>query len=636
VSLTRSVLPQLLNELWALDRPLTLVLDDYHLIRDPDCQETLRFLLRRLPPAMRVVVATRADPPLELGTLRAQGNLAEVRADGLRFSDGEAATFLTERLGLALTSAEVDQLVERTEGWAAGLYLGALSLRNRPDPGAFIAEFAGDNRHLVAYLGGEVLERLPAAQRAFLLQTSVLERLSAALCDAVTGGTDAAGRLAELEQTNLFVRALDARGQWYRYHHLFRELLLLELQRTQPALVAELHGRAAAWYRSAGDALAAMPHALAAQDYQMAGDLFFEYAQPLSQAGHLATVADWMDALPEPVVTARPPLAIAVAWIAGNVRRPQDEVERWLVTAEGSDYEGPFFLGERSLRGAVSLVRAAFPFDDVGRALSAAQIAAEVNTDSYTLSYLIARASLGQCLYLAGRPEEARAVLEEALRAPLANRQSAGVIKAMADLALVSLALGDFERAVDLAHRAVKLRDEKSLTFLPHVWLSSLALSAVLAQHSRFEQAESELASGVEPHLPVLRAWPIPYARALLGLAPVRYARGHVGAAHALLAEARTVLAACPDPGMLAPLLAGSERRLQRLPRRRTGLREELTEAELRILRLLASDLSQREIGRELYLSVNTVKSHTRTIFAKLEANSRPAALSRARALALL
>ena len=206
----------------------------------------------------------------------------------------------------------------------------------------------------------------------------------------------------------------------------------------------------------------------------------------------------------------------------------------------------------------------------------------------------------------------------------------------MGMLALVYLDLGEEARAGELARRAVRLCEEHDLASHPSSWINYLALGTILAREGRLEQAEAAMAQGLEPQLEWLRAWPLNYAMALLALAPVRLARGHLRAAGALLAEARTVIEGCADPGRLREQLTSIERRLQRVPRLRTGLEEELTEGELRVLRLLASDLTQREIGRELYLSVNTVKSHTRTIYANLGTSTREAAFLRARSLALI
>jgi LuxR family maltose regulon positive regulatory protein len=638
VRLMPVALPQLLNELWALDQPLTLILDDYHVLQDQAVHESVLFVLRRLPPHVRLVIATRSDPPLGLSQLRADGELCELRAADLAFTAAEVETLLNDALGIELADADVATLTDRTEGWAAGLYLAALSLRGQADRAGFIAAFAGDHRHLVAYLGSEVLEQLAADTRTFLLETSILDRLSPDLCDAVSGTSGSAARLQRLEETNQFLIPLDERGMWYRYHHLFQELLQLELKQTQPGLMPVLHARAAAWYRTAGDVTAAMEHALTAGDYTFAADLYLESCFLLHQTGQLATLLRWADALPEATVVARPALAVVVGWLAAAAARPPWEMERWLALAETADEAtDSFYNGMPSAHGAVALVRAVYPVDDIGQALAAAETAVAEASDPTALASIHARMALGQCLYLAGRPEAAQPVLEAVLHAPLASRQALGVIHALAHLTFVALQLGELGQAGVYARRANELCAANGLTGHLDTWLTALAVSAVQLQYRRFDQAAATMATGVEPYLPVLRHWSIPSARALLVLASVRYARGHRQAAHELLAEARAVIEACADPGILRAQLATIETQLHRPPRHRaTSLADELTDGELRVLRLLASDLSQREIARELYVSVNTVKSHTRIIYAKLGTTCRDAAIRRARELTLL
>ncbi|MGD9895120.1 MAG: LuxR C-terminal-related transcriptional regulator, partial [Dehalococcoidia bacterium] len=636
MSLTRAVIPTLINELWAMDYSLTLVLDDYHTITNFECHESLSFFLRRLPAKLRLVIATRSDPPLGLSHLRVGGELCELRAADLCFAGDEVEAFLNDSLGLGLEADDLERLAVRTEGWAAGLYLAALSLRNRADRSAFIADFAGDNRHIVTYLGGEVLNGLPDEERAFLMQTSILERFSPALCDAVVSTSESAKRLQDLEQTNLFVISLDERAESYRYHHLLQDLLQLELKQTQPELLPVLHKRASAWYRSAGNVDAAMHHAQAAGDYLLAGDIYFEAALSMLWSGRLVTLANWLDMLPDELIAMRPPLALTAAWVAGLSGRSPAEVEQCLAAAADGPDEGPFLLREPSLATAIALLRATFPVDDAAVAVAASEDAVAAVRDPYTTAYVLSRAALGRARYLAGHPREARGPLEEALRAPLAPRQVVGASRAMGTLALVYLELGEEAHARDLARRAVQMCEENDLSSHPSTWINYLALGTILAREGRLEQAEAVMALKLEPLLEALRHWPLFHAMALLGLASVRLARGHQRAAASLLAEARTVIEGCADPGILREQLTAIERRLQHAPRLRTGLEEELTEGELRVLRLLASDLSQREIGRELYLSVNTVKSHTKTIYSKLGTNSREATILRARSLALI
>jgi anti-anti-sigma factor len=264
VDLDRVVLPLLLGELGAVDPPLVLVLDNYQVVTDAACLHTLGWFLKQLPADIHVVLATRVDPPLQLAGMRALGELAELRAAELQFTVEEAAALLNGPLGLGLAAEDVERLVERTEGWAAGLVLVGLALRGRQDPSGFIAAFHGDDRHVTDLLVAEVLARQPEHLRRFLVQTSVLERLSGPLCDAVLETEGSAELLEELEASNLFLVPLDDQGQWYRSQQLFTELLRLELTYREPALVPVLHRQAAAWHRQAGNLEEASYHATAA------------------------------------------------------------------------------------------------------------------------------------------------------------------------------------------------------------------------------------------------------------------------------------------------------------------------------------------------------------------------------------
>jgi LuxR family maltose regulon positive regulatory protein len=265
VDLDRVVLPSLLGELAAVESQLVLVLNDYHLVTDATCLHTLGLFLEHLPAGVHLVLSTRVDPPLPLARLRARGELAELRVADLRFTGEEASELLNSAMGLRLAADDVERLVQRTEGWAAGLVLAGLALRGRQDPSAFIASFHGDDRHVAGYLVGEVLARQPEQVRTFLLWTSVLERLSGPLCDAVLETEGSAALLGELEPSNLLLVPLDDRREWYRYQQLFAQLLRLELSYREAALVPLLHRRAAAWHRQAGNLEEASHHATAAE-----------------------------------------------------------------------------------------------------------------------------------------------------------------------------------------------------------------------------------------------------------------------------------------------------------------------------------------------------------------------------------
>jgi LuxR family transcriptional regulator, maltose regulon positive regulatory protein len=276
-----------------------LVLDDYHVIEASPIHHALLFLLEHLPPRMHLILLTRADPPLPLSRLRARGQLTELRAAELRFATHEVSAFLRTVMGLDLSPEVMATLESRTEGWIAGLQFAALSLRGRTDVSAYLAAFTGSHRFVLDYLSEEVFAQQPTSVRAFLLHTAVLDRLSAPLCEAVTGQADSQAMLEAFEDANLFVVALDDERRWYRYHHLFAEVLYSQLQQAEPDLVSELHRRASAWYEQYGSAAEAVQHALAAPDVELAARLIEQYALPVALRGQVHLVLGWLNTLPE-------------------------------------------------------------------------------------------------------------------------------------------------------------------------------------------------------------------------------------------------------------------------------------------------------------------------------------------------
>ena len=306
-----AVLTLVLNELSARPEGLDLVLDDYHLADGPAIADDVAFLLLHLPPHVHLVIGTRADPALPLARLRARGELAEVRAAALRFTIEEVAAYLNGVAGLDLTTSDIAALEGRTEGWIAALQLAALSLTDREDVAGFIEGFAGDDRYLVDYLVEEVIGRQPAEVRRFLLETSILERLSGSLCDAVTQQDDGRAMLERLDRSNLFVVPLDGTRHWYRYHHLFAEVLRTHLATEAPDRVADLHRRAARWYAVDAEPVLAVRHAVAAGDVELAADIMERSAIGLLRQRQEATVRGWVDDLPAELVRRRPVLAVA-------------------------------------------------------------------------------------------------------------------------------------------------------------------------------------------------------------------------------------------------------------------------------------------------------------------------------------
>jgi LuxR family maltose regulon positive regulatory protein len=364
----------LLNDLDAISDDVVLVLDDYHVIDARDVQDGMAFLLEHLPPQIHLVIASRTDPPLPLARLRGRGELAEIRAADLRFTPGEAAAYLNEVMGLVLTAADVAALEGRTEGWIAALQLAALSMQGREDTAAFINGFAGDDRYIVDFLAEEVLQRQPGHVQHFLLQTSILDRLSGPLCDAVTGQDGGKAKLATLERGNLFLVPLDDRRRWYRYHQLFADVLHARLLDEQPEEVPGLHRRASGWLEQNGEPSEAIRHALAAGDFGRAADLVELAIPAMLRSRQEAAVLGWLELLPDEVVRVRPVLSVgyAGALLAGGefegVEARLRDAEGWLDGATGIRQGSPAPAAEmvvvddaefRRLPAEIELYRAA-------------------------------------------------------------------------------------------------------------------------------------------------------------------------------------------------------------------------------------------------------------------------------------
>jgi LuxR family transcriptional regulator, maltose regulon positive regulatory protein len=641
--LYRAVLPGMLNELSRIGSPLVLVLDDHHLIANPTCHQSLTFFLDHLPDLVHLVLATRVEPPLPVARMRARGELAELRGADLQFTVEEASALLNGSMGLQLADDDVARLMERTEGWSAGLYLAGLSLRGRQDMSAFIAAFQGDNRHVADYLSAEVLERQPAKVREFLLCTSVLKRLCGPLCDAVLEAEGSAGLLVELERSNLFLVPLDDRRGWYRYHHLFGQLLRLELASREPALLATLHRRAAAWHRQAGNLDEAIGHASAAGDFTEAASLIARHWLTYWRRGQRATVARWLDGLPDEAIMGNPPVAYVTAWIRGYSGASKQQTDDWLAVVErdgvegslpdGVSSEGSLPDGVSSLAFGANLACAALVFDDLGRSVAAGRRALELAGPDSLQFWWMAQSALGHALYLSGQAADTQPQLEELVRRVPAATQPVAVVLGLAVLSLLAGDQGDDHTAMMLARQAALTADTQGLGAEPICGIAYAALGRALGRQGQLAEAEVQLERALEPvgidSMAAQRAF------ALLLLAPVRRGRGDVAGARVLVEQARELIEQFTDPGVLPTLLAQTERALAAAPRRPVEAAP-LTERELVVLRLLPTRLSTREIGRELSVSVTTIRSQVQAIYRKLQASTRSEAVAHARELGLL
>jgi LuxR family maltose regulon positive regulatory protein len=631
------VVTPVINELAALPAPIVLVLDDYHLVRSEPVHTSLAFALRHLPPTLHLAIASRADPPLPLGALRAAGEMTEIRAADLRFDEAEAGKLLNGSLGLRLDPGDVELLRRRTEGWAAGLQLAALSARTLENRHAFARDFAGSDRLLGDYLR-EVLADQGESLRDFLLQTSVLERLSAPLCNAVTGRGDAAAQLDAVERANLFLVSLDNRREWHRYHHLFRELLQHELNRAAPELAPELHRRASAWHREHGNADEAIAHATAAGDYGDAGELIARHWRPVWSQGQFETVVRWLDALPPDAVLDDARLCLARGWTALYLGDP-DVCDRWRRSAEQAPVPAPLQDGTTSLEEGAAILEAAHANlgGNARGAVDAARRALAHNRDASSPSRVVANVHLGLGAYYTGDLATAEAALAEALRSPVSDETASVRVAALGNLAAVHVGT----HALDRAEQTLAETDRAIEHF--HVQESGFACRSWIARGEllrlRGDRAASEVAFDRAVTLARRVGSRLVIAHGLLARALLERRRGAHVAARNSVREARHVLAVCPDAGTVGELLATAEKVVQlasRSPTITPAQVAELSARELAILRLLASDLSQREIGSELYISLNTVKSHTRSIFRKLGVSTRSEAVERGRNLTLL
>lgn len=634
--LIESVLPEFLNDLAGLDHDVALVIEDYHVITSPDVHRALAYIVERSPRTVRLILSTRQDPPLPLGRLRARGDLLELRAADLRFSDEEAQGFLRDGLRIEVSAADIARLQARTEGWPAALYLAALSLQGRANATQRIERFSGDDRYVVDYLTTEVLARQTAELRRFLLRTSILARFSGPLCDTVAGREGSSALLADLERSNLLLIPLDTKRQWYRYHHLFGELLRHELEATEPELVPILHGRASGWYREVGLIVDAARHAIAAGDFEAMAELVGRHHGLFVDQGQLTTVIGWLEALPDDAASADWLLGFAGAVVYAHAGR-FDEAEHWLALAErapqvvrnGQEPTGSL----AALTGYLRLLRG-----DIGASVAAARRALAAGPASDPVWALAPRMVLAPALWWAGRPGEARTVLETVTRTGRAAGIPAATVYALGNRGAIALDDGDEPSAATLAGEAMDLMREAGIDDHPWAAMAHIVHGTILGRHGELAAAAAEIEHGLALG-ERLGAWQL-VVHATLALAEVRQRQRDAPAARRLLTRVRDILGAQPDPGDGVARLERTEKALRlRATRDRAGSEAhywELSPREIDVLRLLPSRLSQREMAAELYVSFNTIRTHTRVIFGKLGVTSRAEAVARARELGLL
>jgi LuxR family transcriptional regulator, maltose regulon positive regulatory protein len=616
----------LVDDLARMPGRIRLVLDDFHLITSPEVRAGFEFLVEHLPPTLSLVVAARCEPELPLARLRARGELAEIRADQLRFSLDEAERLLNQTLGLALPPEEVHALWQRTEGWAAGLYLSGLSLRGRKDghTAGCIGAVAEDDRHIFDYLSAEVLAVLPPRTRTFLLRTAVLDRFCASLCDAVTGSAGSRDLLEEIERCQLFLVPLDNTRRWYRYHVLFGEALRHELNRAEPGLAPLLHRRASAWHRQHGTIAEAIDHAIAAGDLSDARELIATHWREALDEGLTETVEGWLDRLPPEMVTGDAQMCLIRGLMARLHGRPE-EVEPWLAAAEAAPSQNPWCYGPASVESAICFHRAVHRLldGDLAAAESAARRAAELELEAGD-DFWRARtlAVLGVILFWRGQGADARLLLEQVSRPVHQQDDNSASLLALNCLAAMSARQGDNEAAGRYLREAADLGGRRVRVTA----LADLTQADLLA--GRGELAAAETAALAALDRARHQRWRPDTAAALVSLARIYARAGRAADARVRLGEASNLIATFPDPGILAGLLAEADRSAGQpepasVPRGRARRPDGLTAREAEVLGLLTSGHANLEIAAKLVVSVHTVERHLQNAYRKIGVRNR-------------
>jgi LuxR family maltose regulon positive regulatory protein len=488
----------LINELDGAGREVTVFLDDYHLIDTRLVHQAVAFLIEHLPENVGLVIATRTDPPLSLSRLRARDQVTEIKAADLRFTSEEAATFLKDVMGLSLSTEDIAALEEATEGWVTALQLAALSMGDREDVSGFVESFSGSNRHILDFLAEEVLERQPEGVREFLLKTSVLERMSASLCDAITGRDDGQEMLERLERENLFVIPLDDERRWYRYHHLFRDFLRGRLGREGPESASELHLRASGWYEGNGHLAEAIEHALSAPDHDLAARLIEETVEGAVERGEGTTALRWLEALPTGAKRLRPRLFVEHAVALVLTGRPDDaepllqEAER---AAEAADEKDRWFLLGFAL--AVRSWRARLR-GDAPEAVELARRALSLLPDREAPIRSYAAVRLGDALRAVGDLAAAGEAYAEAAETDRAARQAYARLAAMVMLARVRAEQGRLREADQAFRRALRLLTEEGFELSPAAGVVHIGMADLLYERNDLDAAERELEMGVD------------------------------------------------------------------------------------------------------------------------------------------
>jgi LuxR family transcriptional regulator, maltose regulon positive regulatory protein len=626
-----TVVPRFVSAIASMQLPVTIVLDHAEAVTNTKCLNTIAEFALRLPAGWQLALASRSGVPLPAARLRAHGGIVEIGAEDLAMSPQEAFSLL-EGAGADLEAADIHELLQRTEGWPAGLYIAALAIKSGTRHTDVGFTFTGDDVFMGDYLRSELLDRVSAAEASFLTHASVLDRMCGSLCDAVLDRNGSERVLEELERRNLLVVPLDRHREWYRYHHLLRDLLQSELRRRDPDLVQDLHFRAAAWYEANAMPEAAIEHAQAAGDYDRVARLLLELAQPVWAGGRVQTVLRWMEWLRD-VTAADHYGAIAVhgSLIFALLGQPI-EAERWAAAAERAPAAGILPDGS-TLEGTLAYLRAILCRDGIGQMRHDARVAwnglSPASPYRATMLY-----TEGISYLLEDDPARADPILTRAFGVATAAGAPPLAALVLAEQCIAAAEQDNWPEATALAQRAVAIVEAERLD---DYWTSALVYALATRSElylGNIPRARFYLARAARLRPLLTYALPVVSVQALLELARSYITLADPGGAAAVLRQVHDILQQRPDLGSLPRLADELQSRLSKIKEIAVGA-SSLTAAELRLLPLLSTHLSLREIGERLHVSSHTVKTQAYSAYRKLGASSRSEAVTRVHELGL-
>jgi LuxR family maltose regulon positive regulatory protein len=628
-SIENVVLPRLGAALEQRQVPFVLVLDDFERINSSRSLAAVSIIMGRLPAASQIALATRTEPALGLGTIRAHRGLAELGREDLVMTKSECQELLAA-LGLVLSAKQLETMVRRTEGWPAALYLAGLALSEAPDLGKAISRFAGDDRFVVDYIRDEFLVQVSRRRLDFLRRASVLDRLSGQLCDSVLDRSGSATVLRDLSHSNMLLTPLDRRDEWFRFHPLFREMLRAELRRVEPEKEAELNRRASDWWVAEGDWDRAISHAVDGGDMGRAGELLWMGIPEYTTRGRNATVIGWLDHLGEQSVATDAALSLTASY-AYITQGAGGKTEHWAAVAAGLVEREEPSDKKNVLTAGLALIEGALARDGVEAIADRTAIAAEMLPDDSPWMSMC-RLIEGVGLHLRGLRGGAHEKLVDGARRGAVGAPNVQVL-CLSQLALLAIEEDDWTLADVLASQARAQVDRSGLGDYPMMALA-LAVSAVVRSRTgRLEEAAADLRRGLGL-LEQLDEFPPWYeGETWVALARTAARLDDAPSATRMLGEAARVLKLTPDAIVLGEWIEQTALAIDTVS---TSAIRDLTPAELRVLQFLPTHLSFPEIAGQVFVSPNTVKTQAQGVYRKLGVTSRRAAVEEARAAGLL